>query len=106
MVAPCSKFSKTVEMGNLVPRKTHAPLIFSGSLSTPGHCDQSRAMLTSLILILTRVPSRPCSGLLNGPITKLPDLRVEFAQLSGSHFLRCRFRRQAMSKHDPHDEQQ
>lgn len=41
MVIPSSRFSKTVATGIRVPRKTHAPLILPGSLSTARHCDQS-----------------------------------------------------------------
>src|SRR5690348_7016664 len=41
IVAPDSRFSKTVDTGMRVPRKTHAPLTLPGTLSTAGHCDQS-----------------------------------------------------------------
>jgi len=47
MLAPASRFSKTVATGIRVPRKTHAPLTFPGMLSTAGHCDQSSAAITS-----------------------------------------------------------
>jgi hypothetical protein len=33
-----------------VPRKTHAPLTFPGTLSTAGHCDQSSAAIPNLLL--------------------------------------------------------
>jgi hypothetical protein len=39
---PTSRFSKTVATGIRVSRNTHAPLRLSGTLSTAGHCDQSR----------------------------------------------------------------
>jgi hypothetical protein len=39
--APPSKFSKRADTGSRVPRKTQAPLIFSGERSTTGHDDQS-----------------------------------------------------------------
>ncbi len=42
MLAPDSKFSKTVETGIRVPLNTHAPLTLPGMLSTAGHWDQSR----------------------------------------------------------------
>ena len=41
-VEPASRFSKTVATGMRVSLKTHAPLRRSGTLSTAGHCDQSR----------------------------------------------------------------
>src|SRR5437899_11818443 len=44
MVSPSSRFSNTAETGMRVPRKTHAPLTFPGTLSTAGHCDQSSAI--------------------------------------------------------------
>src|SRR5271167_4082847 len=44
MLAPASMFSKTVATGIRVPRKTHAPLTFPGTLSTATHCDQSSAI--------------------------------------------------------------
>src|SRR5713226_5522159 len=47
MLAPASRFSKTVATGMRVPLKTHAPLTLPGMLSTAGHCDQSSAILTS-----------------------------------------------------------
>src|ERR1700693_866401 len=43
IVAPASRFSKTVATGMRVPRNTQAPLTFSGELSTAGHRDQSSA---------------------------------------------------------------
>src|SRR5271157_5472357 len=43
MLEPTSRFSKTVATGIRVSRNTHAPLRLSGTLSTAGHCDQSRA---------------------------------------------------------------
>jgi hypothetical protein len=42
MLEPSSRFSKTVATGIRVSRNTHAPLRLSGTLSTAGHCDQSR----------------------------------------------------------------
>src|SRR5271157_4530746 len=42
MSEPASRFSKTVATGIRVPLKTHAPLRRPGTLSTAGHCDQSR----------------------------------------------------------------
>ena len=42
MVAPASRFSKTMETGNHVAWNTNAPLTLPGMLSTAGHCDQSR----------------------------------------------------------------
>src|SRR5947208_567595 len=46
MVIPSSRFSNTAETGIRVPRNTHAPLIFPGTLSTAEHFDQSRADIT------------------------------------------------------------
>src|SRR5690348_604605 len=48
MVAPDSRFSKTVATGMRVPRNTHAPLTLPGTLSTAGHCDQSIAAIANL----------------------------------------------------------
>jgi hypothetical protein len=45
IVAPASRFSKTVFAGILVPRKSHAPLTLPGMLSTAGHWDQSRVAI-------------------------------------------------------------
>jgi len=45
MVAPASRFSNTAETGIRVSRNTHAPLSLPGTLSTAGHCDQSRAAM-------------------------------------------------------------
>jgi hypothetical protein len=42
IVAPASRFSNTAETGIRVLRNTHAPLSRPGTLSTAGHCDQSR----------------------------------------------------------------
>jgi len=56
---PASRFSKTVATGMRAPRKTQAPLTFSGELSTAGHCDQSSADMNSLLAHRTpfcRVP--------------------------------------------------
>src|SRR5262249_51831416 len=44
MLAPASRFSKTVATGSRVPRNTHAPLTLPGMLSTAEHCDQSSAI--------------------------------------------------------------
>src|SRR3984885_5031873 len=41
-LAPASRFSKMADTGIRVPFKTHAPLTLPGTLSTAGHCDQSR----------------------------------------------------------------
>src|SRR5713226_6916674 len=43
MLAPASRFWKTMATGMRVPLSTHAPLTFPGMLSTAGHCDQSSA---------------------------------------------------------------
>ena len=48
MLAPASRFSKTVATGMLVPPKTQAPHTLPGMLSTSGHCDQSSGILLSL----------------------------------------------------------
>src|SRR5579863_4574385 len=49
IVAPTSRFSKTVATGIRVSLNTHAPLRLPGTLSTAGHCDQSRlAIFASL----------------------------------------------------------
>src|ERR1700690_3683110 len=45
MLEPASRFSKTVATGIRVLRNTHAPLRLPGTLSTAGHCDQSRAAM-------------------------------------------------------------
>src|SRR5277367_2512896 len=45
MLAPDSKFSNTIDTGIRVSRNTQAPLTLPGTLSTAGHCDQSRAAM-------------------------------------------------------------
>src|SRR5713226_660915 len=45
MVAPASRFSNTADTGIRVSRNTHAPLSLPGTLSTTGHCDQSRVAM-------------------------------------------------------------
>src|SRR5258708_30879902 len=45
MLAPASRFWKTMETAIRVPLKTQAPLTFPGMLSTAGHCDQSSAAM-------------------------------------------------------------
>src|SRR5712692_6941914 len=45
MLAPASRFWKTMATGIRVPLKTQAPLTFPGMLSTAGHCDQSSAAM-------------------------------------------------------------
>src|SRR5271169_2489430 len=45
MSEPASKFSKTVATGIRVSLKTQAPLTLPGTLSTAGHCDQSRGAI-------------------------------------------------------------
>src|SRR5579863_4035657 len=42
MVMPSSRFSKTTLTGVRELRNVHAPLTLPGTLSTAGHCDQSR----------------------------------------------------------------
>src|SRR5207237_7282978 len=49
MVMPSSNPAKTVATGIRVPRNTHAPLTFPGTLSTAGHCDQSSAAIVNLL---------------------------------------------------------
>src|SRR3954471_17806049 len=49
MVTPSSRFSNTMETGIRVPRNTHAPLTFPGTLSTAGHWDQSSAAIFVLL---------------------------------------------------------
>src|ERR1700722_7713551 len=46
--APASRLSKTTETGVRVSRNTHAPLRLSATLSTAGHCDQSRVAMLRL----------------------------------------------------------
>src|SRR5450755_2321159 len=45
MLEPASRFSKTVATGIRVSLNTHSPLRLSGTLSTAGHCDQSRVAM-------------------------------------------------------------
>src|ERR1039458_3163187 len=53
--APDSKFSNTVATGIRVSLNTQAPLRLPGTLSTAGHCDQSRlAIFASLPFELSR----------------------------------------------------
>src|SRR3954462_1904432 len=49
MVTPSSRFSNTMETGIRVPRNTHAPLTFPGTLSTAGHWDQSSSAIFVLL---------------------------------------------------------
>src|ERR1039457_368217 len=49
ILEPASRFSKTVATGIRVSRNTHAPLRLSGTLSTAGHCDQSRLAILELL---------------------------------------------------------
>jgi len=44
-IGATSKFSKIAATGIRVPRSTRAPLNLPGTLSTSGHCDQSRAAM-------------------------------------------------------------
>jgi len=44
-IGATSKFSKIAATGIRVPRSTQAPLNLPGTLSTSGHCDQSRAAM-------------------------------------------------------------
>src|SRR6266566_1877692 len=63
MLAPASRFSKTADTGILVSRNTHAPLSLPGTLSTAGHCDQSRAAIVNLLfVILAQSPARRFDG--------------------------------------------
>src|SRR5579863_3352329 len=58
-VAPASRFSKTAETGIRVSRNTQPPFNRPGTLSTTGHCDQSRfAMVLLLTFILSIAPDR------------------------------------------------
>src|ERR1700690_4184734 len=65
MLAPASRFSKTVATGIRVPRKAQAPLTLPGTLSTAGHCDQSIGAIVNLRLAILaqsqggRVAARP-----------------------------------------------
>jgi hypothetical protein len=43
------KIFKTLATGILVPRNTHAPLRRSATLSTAGHCDQSRVDVAMIL---------------------------------------------------------
>lgn len=47
MSDPHSRFSKIVATGIRVSLNTHAPLSLPGTLSTAGHCDQSRTVIVS-----------------------------------------------------------
>jgi hypothetical protein len=49
-----------------VPRKTHAPLTFPGTLSTAGHSDQSRAAITSSFRLSYTRPANRRSATLRG----------------------------------------
>jgi hypothetical protein len=42
------RFSKTATTGMRVPRNTHAPVTFPGTLSTVAHRDQSSALANPL----------------------------------------------------------
>src|SRR5262249_42890451 len=55
-VRPSSKFSKTAATGIRVPRNTHAPLTFPGTLSTAGHFDQSSNIATLSLVNSSRGP--------------------------------------------------
>src|SRR5256886_7039807 len=57
MVMPSSNPAKTVATGIRVPRNTHAPLTFPGTLSTAGHCDQSSAAIVNQDRKSTRLNS-------------------------------------------------
>src|SRR5580700_6523409 len=70
MLDPASRFSKTVATGVRVPRNTHAPLRLPGTLSTAGHCDQSRAAIA-------------CSSLLKNTPSKIPGC-AHFIALDGA----------------------
>src|SRR5215470_5871159 len=63
MVRPSSRFSKTAATGRRVPRNTHAPLIFPGTLSTASHFDQSSDISASSRAILTQPFPRFLSSL-------------------------------------------
>jgi len=48
---PASRLSKTICTGMRVPLNTHAPLTLPGTLSTAGHCDQSRLAISPAYLL-------------------------------------------------------
>lgn len=54
MVAPASRFSNTADTGMRLSLNTHTPLSLHGTLSTAGHCDQSRVAM--LLLSFHRIP--------------------------------------------------
>src|SRR6266705_3946255 len=63
MLAPASRFSNPADTGIMVSRNTHAPLSLPGTLSTAGHCDQSRAAIVNLLfVILAQSPARRFDG--------------------------------------------
>src|ERR1700738_3574249 len=75
MFAPASRFSKIADTGIRVPFRTHAPLTLPGTLSTTGHCDQSRVAIaehrlswlagnTGFILLPNRGFAKPYVGFL------------------------------------------
>src|SRR5271166_5398726 len=67
-----SRFSITVATGKRVSRNTQAPLTLPGTLSTAGHCDQSRTAITLSLLQIKRVHKK-----LIRPLRLPPPLRPE-----------------------------
>src|SRR6202021_2235041 len=59
MVAPASRFSNTADTGIWVSLNTHAPLSLPGTLSTAGHCDQSRVAMSGALVFIVPLPELP-----------------------------------------------
>ena len=60
-LAPDSRFSNTAETGIRVSRNTHAPFNLPGTLSTAGHCDQSRVAIVRFPFSPRVPPLRPAA---------------------------------------------
>src|ERR1700690_220015 len=74
-LAPASRFSKMADTGMRVPFSTHAPLTLPGTLSTAGHCDQSRDGIGKLLLEHTVIRIREARAKFRGSQEKHPWLR-------------------------------
>src|ERR1700679_853088 len=76
MLEPTSRFSKTVATGIRVSRNTQAPLRRSGTLSTAGHCDQSRAAMGILLPSGEAIGAGKVLGLQAAELVTAPRIAV------------------------------
>src|SRR5262249_14831896 len=90
ILAPASRFSKVADTGIRVALRTHAPLTLPGTLSTAGHCDQSRLAMFDVLSFIRCFSTVLVLGarfsFLEGRATRFKvDIRLHVETASANH---------------------